>query len=170
MSWQDNRRRRALMDQTLADPLTASTGQIPAGYRAAIDAHFGDMDGLLLALYSRWFHAFGARFDAELEASPTNVAAAARRAWNSLADDQPVLHAVLRHYLHRPRLADASRLSRTPEADPIALVSGTPCPGQSSADVPGSPARCVITRVLLHCGGRPSSPDRLRGLLRPSSR
>jgi AcrR family transcriptional regulator len=96
MSSQDHHHREVVLDRILAEPSTARTGRIPAGYRADIEAFFGDEDGLLLALYARWFDAFNARLIAEPASSSADAPAAMRRAWNAVAEDLPVLQAVLK--------------------------------------------------------------------------
>ncbi|MFI0483347.1 hypothetical protein [Actinomadura sp. 9N215] len=119
MSLDEYRRRKAVIDGILADPSTARTGRLPARRRAEIEAVFGDEDGLLLAMYARWFHAFGANLDDELEAAAGDLAAAVRNAWRRTAERHPALRTVLGAHAQNPRLAAAvergHRLGMTPE-------------------------------------------------------
>lgn len=95
MSWKDYEERQRFIAAVLDDVTANGNWQIPARWRAEIDAKFGGEAEFALALYPRWFAILSVRLDPVLEDRPADLAGAAARAAMHLACEQPALFALL---------------------------------------------------------------------------
>lgn len=121
-------RRHELLASVLAQ--IARDGEVGASgaLRGPIAEVFGGFDGLVGAACQRWYAAFGARLDNEIETGERDPAAGAERAWRSLAADQPALHQLVTAGAGYPAAVEAAdrqaRLLRATTGVELAALSG----------------------------------------------
>lgn len=107
------RRRYRLIEDVLDEVGRSGRPMVPAALRDEVEAEFGDLDGLLLAVARRWHTAFVAHLDAVLEDDPADLPAAVAELWRSQARTHAGSVALLDAHADRPVLVDArNRLQR----------------------------------------------------------
>lgn len=106
------RRRYRLIEAVLDDVRRSGEPVVPAGLRDEVDAEFGGLDGLLLAVAHRWHTAFVAHLDAVLEEGPADLSTAVAELWCSQAAVHATSRALLDAHADRPVLIEAADRQR----------------------------------------------------------
>lgn len=107
-----SRRRYLLIEAVLDGVRRSGTPTVPADLRPEVDAEFGDLDGLLLAVAHRWHTALLAHVDAVLEDDPPDLTAAVTELWQAQARIHAASRALLDAHASRPPLAAAAARQR----------------------------------------------------------
>lgn len=109
MSWEQYRRRKAVIDNVLLAAAAQGTDELPDAFEPAIRATFGDRKEFLLALHYRWHHTLHTRLELALDAPVCLRPATIERIRAELAAEWPALHAILRRNAEDPAILDADR-------------------------------------------------------------
>lgn len=106
------RRRYRLIEAVLEGVRRPGDPVVPAGLRDEVDAEFGGLDGLLLAVARRWYTALVAHLDAVLEDSPADLPTAVADLWSWQAAVHATSRALLDAHADRPALIEAADRER----------------------------------------------------------
>ncbi len=106
------RRRYRLIEAVLDGARRAGRPVVPAELSDEVDAEFGGLDGLLLAVARRWHTAFAAHLDAVLEDSPDDLSTAVVDLWSSQAAVHATSRALLDAHADRPAVVAAEDRQR----------------------------------------------------------
>ncbi len=107
-----SRRRYRLVEAVLDGVRRSGTPAVPAALRTEVDAEFGDLDGLLLAVAHRWHTALLAHLDAVLEDDPPDLPAAVSELWQAQARVHSASRSLLDAHADRPPLVAAAARQR----------------------------------------------------------
>jgi hypothetical protein len=124
-SWDRLHRRQRLVRAVLDEIGRTGRPAVPATFRAAVDAEFGNFGGFLYEVQLGWYRAFDARLDAVLENQPDDLPAAIADIRAGLANTMPdsrmllethAAHPTLRvlHEHHRRTLRSATGINLEP--------------------------------------------------------
>jgi len=103
-SWDRLGRRQQLARAVLDEIGRTGRPAVPATFRAAVDAEFGNFGGFLNEVQLGWYRAFDARLDAVLEDQPDDLPAAVADIRAGLADAMPASRLLLDTHAAHPAL------------------------------------------------------------------
>lgn len=106
------RRRYRLIEAVLDAVRRSGRPVVPAALRDQVDAEFGGLDGLLLAVAHRWHTALVAHLDAVLDSGPAELTDAVEELWRSQARVHATSRALLDAHADRPALIAATARQR----------------------------------------------------------
>lgn len=144
------RRRYRLIEAVLDGVRHSGPPVVPVAFRDEVDAEFGGVDGLLLAVAHRWHTAFVAHLDAVLEDAPADLSAAVAELWQALARTHATSRALLDAHAARPTLVAAhNRLRRD-----VLAATGVELPACPPSGHPALPRHRPTTGAVARVGHR----------------